>query len=267
MKLQSADDEPGQDAVRGASAVEERNRELERLQRLQQDLLRLIVHDLLNPISVVQANMEYALGRVGGSPGSDDLADVLRDADEAALRLQRIAEDLLLVAKDEDAALPVLRSRIAVWPLLDEVRRRHLRTAEERRVTLDVVVDAQPELFADKALLARALDNLVDNAVRFTPRGGRIEVAAHINGEAVFTVSNTGHVVPPEERERLFEKFARVGGAGGRIESVGRVGPGIGLYFCRRAAEAHGGRIALVETEEWPARFVMRLPPPAPGRA
>jgi signal transduction histidine kinase len=209
-------------------------------------------------MGVVQANVEYALLRLG-ERGDSEVGEALQDAEDAAKRLRAMIEDLLLVASSEEAQLPVRRQRVAVRPLLEEVRRRHARAATERNVSLDIVATGGEEVAADRVLLSRALDNLVDNALRYTPRAGRVEMAAHVAGEAIFTVSNTGRAIPASERASLFEKYARV--VDTQSGRSARVGPGLGLHFCRRAAEAHGGQIDVVETEDWPNRFVLRVPP------
>jgi signal transduction histidine kinase len=118
---------------------------------------------------------------------------------------------------------------------------------------------AAPEalaLEADRALLTRVVENLAANAARHTPQGGRMRLEAREqDDEVVLAVHNDGRPIPPDAREQLFDKFAQ----GGAERSV-RSGWGLGLYFCRLAVEAHGGRIGVEEVAGWSTSFVVRLP-------
>src|SRR6185295_20162074 len=103
---------------------------------------------------------------------------------------------------------------------------------------------------ADPGLLQRVIDNIVDNAKRHTPNGGKIRLEARREGASVtIHISNNGPPIPPEARARVFEKFGQAG-----------KGPrntfGLGLYFSRLVLEAHGGRISVVSTDDWPTSFV-----------
>src|SRR5205085_11495663 len=99
----------------------------------------------------------------------------------------------------------------------------------------------------------RAVENLVENAARFAGTSGKIELAVAREGkETVITIANTGAPIPPEVRARMFEKYA-TSERGGHHQ-------GLGLYFCRLAAEAHGGRIAIESDTSWPTRFRISIP-------
>ena len=105
------------------------------------------------------------------------------------------------------------------------------------------------------ALLRRVVENLLDNALRHTPRGGRILLSGQVQPRAEVRVSNTGRAIPREERGVIFEKFGRARDA---IALRGNVG--LGLYFCRRAAEAHGGSIRVEDLPGWAVSFVVEMP-------
>ena len=124
-----------------------------------------------------------------------------------------------------------------------------------RRLELQVDVPAGLAVRGDRALLGRVLQNLVGNAIKFTPDGGRVRVEAAIADDPRFVavaVSDSGRGIPEEFRGRLFEKFAS-GSHAGR-------GSGLGLLFCRLAADAHGGRIRAEDNEPRGTRFVLTLP-------
>jgi signal transduction histidine kinase len=114
-------------------------------------------------------------------------------------------------------------------------------------------IDAQ--LKTDRSLLQRVVENILDNSLQYTPANGRVGVGTRVNGGIEITVSNSGPPIPPSERRRVFEKFARIEPGNGA-----RGNAGLGLYFCKRAIDALGGDIEVIETPEWPTSFVVRLP-------
>ena len=101
----------------------------------------------------------------------------------------------------------------------------------------------------------RVVENLLQNSLEYTPVNGRISLEAHERSGVEIAVSNTGRAIPLEARERIFEKFRR-----GPAASHAPGHAGLGLYFCKRAMEAHGGSVSVAETLEWPTTFVLHLP-------
>jgi two-component system heavy metal sensor histidine kinase CusS len=159
--------------------------------------------------------------------------------------------DLLLISKLDDASqVPVSRVQCSFSQIVEQVARENFHEAETRGVTLQANVVENVEGMADPALLRRVLANLVDNSLRYTPEGGRIEL--RVTTDAI-VVSNNGCPIPEEERERVFEKFRRAD----RSTPYGSVG--LGLHFCRRVAESHGGSIDITSDDEWAVRFNLRL--------
>ena len=107
---------------------------------------------------------------------------------------------------------------------------------------------------ADRVLLQRVIQNILDNSLRHTPEQGRMGIATHSDGAIEIAISNSGPPIPPSDRLRIFEKFTRIDGG------TTQGNAGLGLYFCKRAIEALGGTISVTETPEWPTSFVLRLP-------
>ena len=110
-------------------------------------------------------------------------------------------------------------------------------------------------MHADPALLQRVLENIVENAFRYTPPDGHIALSAHAAGRVEIAVSNDGPTIPVGDRVRIFNKFAR-----GESEPPRSGSAGLGLYFCKRVVEAHGGAITVVESDRWPTSFKISLP-------
>ena len=232
-----------------------RNALLERLQREQRELTSFIVHDLKNPLAVVHLNLAWSREQLE-EIGAPEAAEALEDAEDATARMQGMVGDILRVSQLEEAVFPLQVRHIEVAELLEEVARAHAREATKKDIELTVRCTADLAAMADPALLRRVLENLVENGLRHTPPHGHVELAAEGDGDTcVLRVANTGAAIPDAERRRVFDRFHSAGPRAGSA--------GLGLYFCRRAVEAHGGRIEATELEGWPVAFVVKLP----GRA
>lgn len=234
-----------------SDALSERNVQLERLRREQRELTAFIVHDLKSPLSVALMNVDWAVDR----NRRDDLQDALLDAQGAMRRLRTMVEDLLVVSRLEQANVPLRRELVEVRALLQEVARAHARAAADKRIDLRVDARSDIHVSGDPGILRRMVENVVDNAVRHTPAHGRISLAAEPGPQVEIAVANSGRPIPSEDRSRIFEKSER-----GRDAATNATNLGLGLYFCRKAAEVHGGAIDVRQSAEWPTSFVIRLP-------
>ena len=228
-------------------------------QREQRELTELIVHDLKAPLMALRTGLEWMRGHLW--PGQDDLADALTDANAAANRLGAMIGDLLAVSRMDQGNLPLHRQSVRLRNLFDVIVHSYARRAGEKGIELSRAPgDDEPEVQADPTLLQRVMENLVENALRYTQPNGRICLSAARRPEprtrvVEIAVSNDGPPIPLPERARIFHKFAR-----GRAEGAVAGSAGLGLYFCKRAIEAHGGAIAVVETPDWPTSFRITLP-------
>jgi signal transduction histidine kinase len=211
------------------------------LAQLRADLTHMLIHDLSNPLSAMQMALELvqpaevAPGQplvVG--PEAPEAINIIRRSNE---RAQRLVSGLLDVSRLESGAMNVEPEAVNVVILLEELRRELLPWAEENRLTLAMEPAPElPDVQADYELLDRVLRNLVGNAIKYTPAGGRIRIGVEAEPPNVrFTVADNGKGLPEHVRQRLFEKFVRGQGKGH--------GHGLGLAFCKLAVEAMGGRI------------------------
>jgi two-component system sensor histidine kinase/response regulator len=238
---------------RSRDALEQRHLALERAQDDQRELTEFIVHDLKNPLTVVNASLEFARERLGPAPS--DLAEIITDASDAALRLRAMIEDLLTISRMEQATFPLQREAVSLTKLLRTVIQSFVRRAHEQGIILAPPPEVNLEIRADRTLLQRVLENVLDNAFRYTPARGRIAVTVQAKLGVEINVSNDGPVIPEQDRLRIFEKFRR-----GVSDGTSSGNAGLGLYFCKRAVEAHGGGIDVVETKDWPTSFRISLP-------
>lgn len=233
--------------------LQTRNDALERLQQEQRDLVAFIVHDLKTPLAVVWSNVDFAQDHVRASAAP--LRDALHEAARATRRLRSMIDDLLTMSRLEESEFPVRLESISVPDLLQEVVREYTQIADDKHVEILPPSDARGRVRADRTLLQRVLENILDNSLRHTPAHGRVALNACVERDVVIAVSNSGPSIPLAERVRIFEKFARLD-----KHAVVRGHAGLGLYFCKRAVEALGGNIEVTETAEWPTSFVMHLP-------
>jgi two-component system sensor histidine kinase GlrK len=172
-----------------------------------------------------------------------------------SVKLQRLIEDLLDYQRALHAAASLVPRSFALHDLVADVARSHELAMQARGQRLSLELDPI-SIEADPEKLRSIVDNLLGNAVKFTPAGGSIAVAARANGtDAVLDVIDSGPGVPAEEREAIFDSFFR-----GRAKASGRIeGTGLGLAIAREFVEAHGGRIAVV-TQPSGGHFRVTLP-------
>jgi signal transduction histidine kinase len=207
------------------------------LSRSRDEMTRMMVHDLRGPIAGVMGALEL----LAGAPTMDESNRRLLDAAERNTRRQlKLVEGILELARLEEGALPVLKEEVPLAVLVEEVLRTTMPAARARGLELiSEVPETLPRVLADQGLVARILENLLGNAVKFSQSGaGPIRVSTRLDGNMVdLLVQDSGPGVEESLRPRIFEKFV-VGNHSGR-------GSGLGLAFCRLAVEAQGGRIRL----------------------
>jgi two-component system clock-associated histidine kinase SasA len=186
------------------------------------------------------------------------LGQVLILAERSSQRLASLLEELLSAARREDADLSLTRRAIHLPHLVQDAADAVRTLAEQAQVELALELPQDlPTPKGDPVQLERVMVNLLDNAISYTPQGGRVVIdAVRRPAEVEISVTDTGPGIPPEHREVIFERFTRLPGVEGR-----RRGFGLGLYFCSRVVAAHGGRIWVEPSpEKMGSRFVFTLP-------
>jgi signal transduction histidine kinase len=250
--------------LKGATdALEESYRKLRELEKVRDDLMKMIVHDLKTPLTSVLATLEMVLDGDFGAV-TERQRRVLADAEGKSEDLLALIEDLLEVARIEEGVIALQPAPIAPAALLTEVVHEWaVRFQQENtRAAVDVTDDA-PVVEADKALLRRVLSNLVQNAITHSPYPVTLTLSARRDGDGVlFTVADDGPGIPPEYHEVIFRKFGQV-----KAPTAPRVrSSGLGLAFCKLVADAHGGRIWVQSAEGKGSAFHLSLPPHPPAR-
>jgi signal transduction histidine kinase len=231
--------------------------ELAETDRVRRDLVANVSHELRTPITALQVQLENLVDGVS-EPDPETFATMLAQVE----RLGRLVKQLLDLSRLESGAVPLERTAFAVEPLLQHaVREQQLHDAG---VDVSVDVDA-PDLLADgdPERMHQVVANLLENAVRHTPRGGRVEVRAHrsLPGEppgVTIEVLDEGPGIAEADRERVFERFYRADAA--RASRDG--GAGLGLAIAQWIVDLHGGDIHPEQREPHGCRMVVTLPTP-----
>jgi two-component system sensor histidine kinase/response regulator len=225
--------------------------DLMRLQLQKERLTAFVIHDLKNPLNSVDLHAQILLRDPELSDKSRVAVGHIRSGVRALLRL---ILNLLDISKGEEGQLQPDVTELDVDTLVTEVLGAHEAQAQSRSVTLSRSVKVRL-LRADPNLLRRVLENLLDNALRHAPKDTEVRVSAEEEARGiVIRVADAGPGIPPELRERIFDRYVQLD-AGERIGS----GRGLGLTFCKLAIEAHGGDI-WVEDGKPGSVFCMRLP-------
>jgi signal transduction histidine kinase len=221
-------------------ALEESLRKQKELEKVRDDLMKMIVHDLKSPLTSVIGAMEMLVDGDFG-PLTEDQRKALVDTEKRAQDLLGLIEDLLEVARLEESRLSLHLALLHPPSLLEEVAREwEIRVQQERaRLVLEVAKDARP-VDADQALIKRVFSNLIQNSLSHSARAVTVTLGARTDsGGTLFTVADDGVGIPPEYHDIIFRKFEQV-----KTPHIPRVrSSGLGLAFCKLVVEAHGGRI------------------------
>jgi two-component system, sensor histidine kinase and response regulator len=244
-------------------ALEESLRKQKELEKVRDDLMKMIVHDLKTPLTSIIGAMEMMIDGDFG-PLTTSQRSALGDAESRAEDLLGLIEDLLEVARLEETRLTLNLKPIAPAALLAEVRHEwDIRFQQERATAVVEASDDAPVIEADHALLKRVFSNLVQNALSHSARAVTVTLGARRDGDGtLFTVADDGVGIPVEYHDIIFRKFEQV-----KTPHIPRVrSSGLGLAFCKLVVEAHGGRIWVKsggETVGSAFHFWLPVKPPA----
>jgi signal transduction histidine kinase/ligand-binding sensor domain-containing protein len=237
-------------------ALEQANARLQETDRLKSDFVSNVSHELRTPLTVIKGSVDNMLDGITGA-FNEKQERYLHRLKGNSDRLSRLINDLLDLSRIEAGYLQLHLGRVWVQEVCQNVVESLTPLAEEMGIDLQLKDDdLSVSALGDPDRVHQILLNLVNNAIKFTPSGGRVEVGVVPAGEFVRTsVSDTGEGIPGDQRESVFEKFFQVGGT----SSIGR-GAGIGLSIARRLVELHGGRIWVESEEGLGSTFLFTLP-------
>ncbi|MEP6915398.1 MAG: ATP-binding protein [Acidobacteriota bacterium] len=209
-------------------------------------------HELRTPVSIMRTAADVTLSR----PCRDEseYREALAAVAQQAIRLTRLVDDMLVLARADGGGYPVVRTTVNLAALVTDCVRELGGRAEEKGITVHTTL-SPATLTGDEALLRRMLSNLLGNALTYTPRSGRVEISLVKESDRVIvTVADTGPGIPVDDHERVFERFVRLDPA------RGGAGAGLGLAIVRWVAEAHGGAVRILSSGPGGTVFAASLP-------
>jgi two-component system, sensor histidine kinase and response regulator len=241
--------------------LEQSYRRLQALERLKDDLMKMIVHDLKSPLAAMLGTLEMAVDGDFG-PLSPEQQHLLGDAYSRGDDALQLIDDLLELTRLEESEIVLKLEEVDVRELLGEVLDSWRVRAQQKGASLSIADGSEPgTVQADRYLLKRIFANLVSNALRHAGRGVRIVLSSETPADepgVTFTVADDGVGIPPAYHDVIFGKFNTLQRSGGRM------GSGLGLAFCKLAVDAHAGRIWVDSREGGGTTFHFFLPPAPP---
>jgi two-component system sensor histidine kinase/response regulator len=238
-------------------ALEDSLRKLRELEKVRDDLMKMIVHDLKTPLTSVLATLEMLADGDFGAVTTPQKA-AIGDAETKSEDLLALIDDILEVARIEEANISLALTPIAPGALLAELVHEWGHRFQQDGTTASVsVADDAPVFSGDKGLIKRVFSNLIQNAVTHSSHAVHLELSARRARQGVlFTVMDNGPGIPPEYHDLIFRKFGQVE----MPRSPRTRSSGLGLTFCKLVVERHGGRIWVKSTEGKGSSFYIELP-------
>jgi signal transduction histidine kinase len=261
-RLRESDDMRGHSArvqrklVSQLSDLESEKRHLLELQRLRQEMTDLIVHDLRNPLGSLTFSIK-TLQMLLPEAAVEANHELFNLALSAAGRMQRLIDSMLEVSRMESGETELVRSQVEIQSFLNNIIQ-NVVLIQQHNFVFDMCLEPNlPIVSMDRDKIERVVSNLLDNALKHTPINGHIQISARVmHNELAIGIYNDGVLIPAEDREYIFERFAQVSG-----EKRRQRGFGLGLVYCRLTVSAHGGRIWVEPSADGRGnRFLFTLP-------
>src|SRR5215472_13224856 len=255
LSVQNEKDELGHLARSFNSLLERLSESFERQRRFMADAS----HELRTPVAILRGEAEVALSQQ--ERPLTEYRESLSVLHHEAERLTRIVEDLFTLTRADAGQYPLQPRDFYLDELIAECVHSARTLALAKKISLTFEGAAEAPIHADESLLRRMILNLLDNAIKYTPEGGRVTVACQLSSSSEYALSigDTGTGIAEQMRGRIFERFFRADKARSRAESDGG-GAGLGLAISRWIAEAHQGRLELTRSDSTGSTFTAHLP-------
>jgi len=249
----------GPEEVRGvAESFNSMAAQVNATQTAQRDLVANVSHDLKTPLTAISGWSQALLDGTAGTP--DEQRRAAETIFDEAGRMSRLVNDLLDLARLESGQFQLTQRFLDVGQVMADVERGLLPRARDREIDLSLDLSPTPPVLGDRDRLVQVFTNLADNALTYTPSGGRVGLAVRaVDGAVEGVVSDTGPGIPEEELPRVFERFYRLEKSRTRGEDSRR-GSGLGLAIVNELVHAHGGRVSVSSRVGQGTTFVVSLP-------
>ena len=228
----------------------------EHKERVKMELVAALAHDIKSPLGIIMGYTERLTDQISGDRANADKIDALDRIQENAQRIVNLVTGFLEASKAEAGKLEIARRPVAVNPLLEQVARQLESDVRKKNLALELRLDDRlPDLTGDSAQLERVFWNLLGNAIKFTPAGGKVTVSsARQDGVAAVSIRDTGIGIQPEDLPLLFTQFRRLNSAA-KID-----GTGLGLFIVKTIVEAHRGTVQAESPAGGGSNFTVRIP-------
>jgi two-component system phosphate regulon sensor histidine kinase PhoR len=237
----------------GAVVVLEDQTELHRLERVRRDFVANVSHELRTPLASIRLLIETLLA--GAKDDPEVSIRMLNQVISEVEALTQLAQELLDLSMIESGQMPMTLAHVEVRGVIEEQLHHFEPQAQQKQIGLNNAAPTGLRAEIDQKLIGRVLGNLIHNALKFTPKDGKITVGAEAGAEKItISVKDTGAGIPPEDLPRIFERFYKVD------EARGKSGTGLGLAIARHVVEAHGGKIWAESKRGQGATFFFTLP-------
>ncbi len=255
-RLLAAEQEARAAAEAAQHDLAEQNERLRELDRLKDEFIALVSHELRTPLTSIRGYTELLLDGEAGELG-DDQRQFLGVVERNAHRLLHLVGDLLFLAQVEAGKLVLDVGAVDLGAVASETVEAARPQAEAKDITLTLATGPVPLVAGDRARIGQLMDNLVSNAIKFTPESGRVDVRVRaLSKRALVEVRDSGIGIPANERQHLFQRFYRTSTATEQAIQ----GTGLGLAISKAIVEAHDGRITLTSEEDVGTTFRVELP-------
>ncbi|PAF22511.1 PAS domain-containing sensor histidine kinase [Terribacillus saccharophilus] len=245
-------------AIRGAVAVVRDMTQERRLNKLREDFITNITHELRTPISLLQGYSEAIIDDIADTvEAKNELAQIIHDE---SLRIGRLVNQSLDLARMEAGDTNLVMEEVEINPFLERIVRKFQGLADEREIKLGLVnaVDKRTYQFAPDAI-EQVLTNLIDNAITHTENAGAVQVLVSVDkDQLVMIVKDSGSGIPEEDLPFVFERFYKADKS--RTRKTARTGNGLGLAIAKNIIQAHGGTIKVTSKLHEGTTFTIRLP-------
>jgi signal transduction histidine kinase len=236
--------------------IEEQNLRLRELDQLKSEFVANVSHELRTPLTSILGFTEILIDGAAGDIGTEQ-QEYLEIIERSSRRMLRLIDDLLLLSRLETRSIEVRVEEIDLTSLIQEAGLELSLSAEKAGVSLACSVDGDAPMQCDRERIRQIIDNLVNNAVKFTPSGGTVTLSGwRESGAWMISVADNGIGIPESDLENLFKKFFRASNADPKITP----GTGLGLTITKAIVEAHRGTISVESIQGTGTTFTVCLP-------